>query len=160
MTEGNEIEQFYEESTNFEILYQETLTLINDLVIKRTERTTTHTQPITESIVNNEEDVRDEDSSSSADATTAGQKPAVKLPKLEIVKFRGDYTKWQSFIDNIKAATHSSATLSNIGKFNYLRCYVTGDALNTIEGLSLTNDNYIKALELLEDRYGRLPLDY
>ena len=27
-------------------------------------------------------------------------------------------------------------------------------ALNTIEGLSLTNDNYIKALELLEDRYG------
>ena len=67
LREGNEIEQFYEESTNFEILYQETLTLINDLVIKRTERTTTHTQPITESVVNNEEDVRDEDSSSSPD---------------------------------------------------------------------------------------------
>ena len=65
LTEGNEIEQFYEESTNFEILYQETLTLINDF-IKHTERTTTHTQPITESIVNNEEDVKDEDSSSSA----------------------------------------------------------------------------------------------
>ena len=109
MTEGNEIEQFYEESTNFEILFQETLTLINDLVIKRTERTTMHTQPITESIVNNEEDVRD--LSSSADASTAGQKPAVKLLKLEIVKFRGGYTKWQSLIDNIKAAIHSSATL-------------------------------------------------
>ena len=67
LTEGNEIEQFYEESTDFEILYQEKLTLINDLVIKRTERTTTHTQPVTESIGNNEEDVRDEDSSSSAD---------------------------------------------------------------------------------------------
>ena len=26
--------------------------------------------------------------------------------------------------------------------------------MNTIEELSLTNDNYIKALELLEDRYG------
>ena len=39
LREGKEIEQFYEESTNFEILYQETLTLINDLVIKRTERT-------------------------------------------------------------------------------------------------------------------------
>ena len=39
LTEGDEIKQFYEESTNFEILYQETLTLINDLVIKRTERT-------------------------------------------------------------------------------------------------------------------------
>ena len=110
MTEGNEIEQFYEESTNFGIS-QETLTLTNDLVIKCTERTTMHTQPITESIVNNEEDVRDEDSSPSADASTARQKPAVKLLKLEIVKFRGGYTKWQSLIDNIKAAIHSSATL-------------------------------------------------
>ena len=61
LTEGNKIEQFYEESTNFEILYQETLTLINDFVIKRTEHTTTHTQPITESVVYNEKDVRDED---------------------------------------------------------------------------------------------------
>ena len=128
--------------------------LINDLVIKRTERTTTHTQHITESISNKEEDMRDEDSPSSANLSTVGQRPAVKLPKLEIVKFRGDYTKWQSFIDRFKAAIHSSETLSNIDKINYLQCYVTGDALNTIEGLSLMNDNYIKALELLEDRYG------
>ena len=97
--------------------------------------------------------MRDEDLSSSADSSTAGQRPAVKLPKLEIVKFKGDYTKWQSFIESFKAAIHSSATLSNIDKFNYLRCYVARDAFNTIEGLSLTNDNYIKALELLEDRY-------
>ena len=97
---------------------------------------------------------RDEDSSSSADSGNVGQRPAVKLPKLEIVKFRGDYTKWQRFIDSFKAVIHSSATQSNIDKFNYLQCYVAGDALNTIEGLSLTNDNYIKALELLEDRYG------
>ena len=48
LTEGNEIEQLYVQSTNFEILYQETLTLINDLVIKCTERTTTLTQLITE----------------------------------------------------------------------------------------------------------------
>ena len=98
LTEGNKIEQFYEESKNFEILYQETLTLINDLVIKRTDRTTMHPQPITESIVHNEEDVKDEDSSSSTDSSTIGQRPAVKLSKLEIVKFRGDCLKWQSFI--------------------------------------------------------------
>ena len=39
LTEADEIEQFYEESTNFEVAYQETL------LIKRTERTTPHTQP-------------------------------------------------------------------------------------------------------------------
>ena len=73
LTESNEIEQFNEESTNCEILYQETLTLINDLVIKCTEgTTTTHTQPIT--------DMRDEDSFSSADSSTVGQKLAVKPP--------------------------------------------------------------------------------
>ena len=82
--------------------------------------------------------MRDEDSSSSADSSTVGQRAAVKLPKLELAKFKGDYTKWQSFIDSFKAAINSSATLSNIDKFNYLRCYVAGDALNTIEGLSLT----------------------
>ena len=38
--------------------------LNNDLVITGAERTATHTQPITESIVNNEEDVREKDSSS------------------------------------------------------------------------------------------------
>ena len=81
--------------------------------------------------------MRDEDSSFSADSSTVRQRPAVKLPKLEIVKFRGDYTKWQSFIDSFKAAIHSSATLSNIDKFNYWRCDVAGDALDTIEGLSL-----------------------
>ena len=155
LTERNEIEQFHEEWTNFEIVYHETLTLISDLGTKRAERTTTHTQPNTESIADNEEDVRGEDSSSNTDLSTVGQRPAVKLPKLETNKFRGDYTKWQSFIDSFKAAIQSSATLPNIDKFNYLQCYVAGvPLLNTIEGLSLTPDNYIKTSELLEDRYG------
>ena len=70
LTEADEIEQFYEESTNFEIAYQETL------LIKCTEHTTTYTQLITESIVNNEEDVRDKYLSSSADSSTIGQRTA------------------------------------------------------------------------------------
>ena len=45
-------------------------------------------QPITESIVNNKEGVRDEVSSSSVDSSAVEHRPAVKLPKLEIVKFR------------------------------------------------------------------------
>ena len=90
LTERNEIEQFYEESTSFEIVYQKTLTLIDGLVIKCT---TTFTQRITESTVSNEEDVRDEDLSSSAHSSTVGQRPAVKLPKLEIIKFTDDKAK-------------------------------------------------------------------
>ena len=107
LTEGKEIEQFYEESTNFEMLYQETLTLIDDLVIKCTTR---HTQSIKESTVNNEEGVRDKDSSSRAGSSTVGQRPAVKLPKLKVTKFRGDYTNWLSFMYSFKVTMHSSTT--------------------------------------------------
>ena len=111
LTEGDKIEQFYEESTNCEMAYQEILILINNLVIKRTERTARHTQPITEPNVNNEENVRYKDSSSSADSSTVGQRPAVKLPKLEIITFRGDYTKWLSFIDSFKQLCQTLTSL-------------------------------------------------
>ena len=87
------------------MLYQETLTLIDDLIIKRTTR---HTQSIKESTVNNEEGVRDKDSSSRAGSSTVRQRPAVKLPKLKITKFRGDYTNWLSFMYSFKVTMHSS----------------------------------------------------
>ena len=50
-------------------------------------------QPITESTVNYEEVVRDKESSSSAGSSTVGQRPAVKLPKVVIIIFKGDFTK-------------------------------------------------------------------
>ena len=49
--------------------------------------------------------------------------------------------------------------LNNIEKFNYLRCYLESDALHTITGLTLiagltlTNENYNKALDLSENQY-------
>ena len=39
-------------------------------------------------------------------------------------------------------------------KFNYLRCFLEGDALQAIAGFSLTNDNCKEALQLLQNRYG------
>ena len=77
----------------------------------------------------------------------------VKLPKLEISKFNGDPTKWQSFFDSFQAAVGKSTNLTGVEKFNYLRCFL-GAALHAIAGFSLTNDNYKEALELLQNRYG------
>ena len=64
--------------------------------------------------------MREEESSSCADSSTVGQRPAVKLPKLEIVKCRGEFTKWQSFIYSFEATLQSSVFPSNIDKFKYL----------------------------------------
>ena len=44
--------------------------------------------------------------------------------------------------------------ISNIEKFTYLKGFLSGNALQTIEGMPLTSDNYIIAKDLLEKRYG------
>ena len=48
----------------------------------------------------------------------------------------------------------SSSNLSGVKKFNYLRCFLDGEASHAIAGLSLTNENYKEALDLLKNRYG------
>ena len=57
-------------------------------------------------------------------------------------------------MDSFNAAVHNSKALSNVEKFNYLRTFLEGEAQHTISGLSLTNDNYNEALNLLKNRIG------
>ena len=44
--------------------------------------------------------------------------------------------------------------LSNIEKFNYLRSKINGDAHRAISGLSLPNENYIIAVDILREGFG------
>ena len=95
--------------------------------------------------------------SSNEAATTVSSSSAylsMKLPKLEIKKFKGDPTMWQSFHDSFDCAVHQNESLSNIQKMNYLINFVEGQAAETIKGLSLKNDNYLIALDLLKERFG------
>ena len=46
----------------------------------------------------------------------------VYLQEMEILKFTGELTKWQAFIDLHETTINSSSNLSNIKKFNYPRC--------------------------------------
>ena len=101
-------------------------------------------------------DSKNENSSKKTEITTktVSAKSNVKLPKLEIAKFSGEYIKWQTFKDSFDVAVHSCKSLSNVEKFNYLRGYLEEDALHCISGLALTNENYLEALRLLTERYG------
>ena len=80
-------------------------------------------------------------------------KKSVALPKLQIKKFSGDCTEWQSFIETFDEAIHKNKTLSNIEKFTYLTSFVTDDAHSCIKGLKLSNDNYQNARDLLFKRF-------
>lgn len=75
------------------------------------------------------------------------------LPPLIIKTFDGNVTQWKLYYESFKAAVHES-NLSNIEKFNYLKSFLKGNALQVIDGLALTNENYEAALKLLQERFG------
>ncbi|XP_063411556.1 uncharacterized protein LOC134694475 [Mytilus trossulus] len=78
-----------------------------------------------------------------------------RLPKLTLPNFSGDILEWQFFWDSFESTIHHNSTLSDIQKFSYLKSLLQSDAANVVSGLTMTNPNYYKAIELLTNRYGQ-----
>jgi len=83
-------------------------------------------------------------------------KHSMKLPKLELIPFGGDKTKWSEFWDSFKCSVHENKTLSNSEKFNYLKSKLYGEAQRAVSGLTLSDINYKIAIEILRDRFGNV----
>lgn len=82
-----------------------------------------------------------------------------RLPPIEIKPFDGtNIEDFIPFINIFKAVFHSDANISPCQKLYYLRTYLQSEALDIIKNLSLTDDNYLSALELLEKRYNNVPM--
>ena len=79
----------------------------------------------------------------------------VKLPKLNIKKFDGDFTMWSSFWDIFNASVHKRTDLEGIEKFTYLKGLLEGDALKLVEGFQLESHYYDEAVKLLKNTFGR-----
>ena len=79
---------------------------------------------------------------------------SVKLPKLDMLTFSGDKLKWSEFWDAFENAVHNKKKMSNVEKFNYLKSKVSGEARSAIQGLTLSNENYGVAIDLLKERFG------
>ncbi|XP_071961249.1 uncharacterized protein [Antedon mediterranea] len=77
-----------------------------------------------------------------------------KLPKFEIKKFFGEISEWQTFWDQFCAVVDST-TIPKVNKFTYLKNLLSGEALNSIAGLALTDINYDIAIQSLKARFGR-----
>ena len=94
--------------------------------------------------------------------SNTGQVPArtsqakAKLPKLTLPKFRGEFTKWNTFWDSFQSAVHENPEISQVDKFNsYLNSVLVGPAARAISGLTLTASNYEKTVRILQDRFGK-----
>ncbi|GFQ98381.1 integrase catalytic domain-containing protein [Trichonephila clavata] len=86
-----------------------------------------------------------------------------RLPKLTLESFSGkDISSFPSFGAKFKSAVDDNSNLNDVDKFSYLKSVVTSDAELAIRGLTLTPENYAKAVKILEDRFGRkeLIVDY
>ena len=78
----------------------------------------------------------------------------VRLPKLQLPSFDGNFKDWSAFWDSFDSAINSNQSLTPIERFSYLRASLRGSAAATINGLSLSSANYEAAVALLKERYG------
>lgn len=82
-----------------------------------------------------------------------------KLPKIELSKFSGKLTDWLGFWAQFKKI-HENVNLSNSDKFSYLiQSLVKGtEAYDIISVFPQSEENYEKAVETLQKRYGNLDM--
>ena len=78
-----------------------------------------------------------------------------KLPKIELPKFNGDFTKFCSFWESFQSSVDRNPNLSTIDKFSYLKALLEGSAARSVQGLALTEANYTAATDILRERFGR-----
>lgn len=84
------------------------------------------------------------------------QKPlnsGAKIPDLKIPTFHGDFSQWSSFYDIFNTLIIKNPSLSNVQRLMHLKGCLTGEPLNLINNLQLTNTNFDIAIKTLTDRY-------
>ena len=77
-----------------------------------------------------------------------------KLPKLELPKFSGNPLDWPDFWDQFQTSIHSSSGLSDTDCLNYLKKYLCISTAVSVSGLTLSSQNYKKAISILQKRFG------
>jgi hypothetical protein len=99
--------------------------------------------------------LEDGDANSQGSGRTIQQ--AIKLPKIDLPKFGGDVLKFTSFWQQFESCVDQQE-LPDITKFNYLVGLLKGDAKYVLEGLSITQENYAVAKDIIVKRFGRKEL--
>lgn len=80
-------------------------------------------------------------------------KSAVRLPRLELVSFSGEPTKWPIFYETFKRTIHENPDLSDNERIQYLIGQLSGRALSVCTGVAPNADNYDIIWKTLVDKY-------
>lgn len=80
--------------------------------------------------------------------TTMAPMPAISIPE-----FNGSYETWVNFKQTFDSLVSQNPTLTNLQKFYYLKSALQGGAAQIISSITISEENYDNAWQLLTDRY-------
>ncbi|XP_055910735.1 uncharacterized protein LOC129945101 [Eupeodes corollae] len=79
---------------------------------------------------------------------------SLKLPKLQLRKFDGNFQDWLPFWEQFRTAVHENNSLSSSDKFSYLESVLVGSAKKVIAGFTASEMCYDAAVSLLQEQFG------
>lgn len=94
------------------------------------------------------------DTSNSSAFTGQGQCSMVKLPRIQLPTFSGQYEEWPTYQDMFTSLVHKNTSISDVQKLHYLKSSVTGEAELILRHVQVTDSNYDQAWHMLKERYG------
>ncbi|XP_055542804.1 uncharacterized protein LOC129728392 [Wyeomyia smithii] len=77
----------------------------------------------------------------------------LRLPKIDLPKFNGDFSKWLSFRDTFSSMVHSNADIPIVAKLQYLLQTLQGEARKPFESVDVEADSYASVWDALLKRY-------
>ena len=80
-------------------------------------------------------------------------KPTVKLPKLSLPIFSGEYLKFNAFWQAFEISVISQ-NIPNTSKFAYLNLLLSRDAGHAVCGIATTDAGFTDACSILNERFG------
>lgn len=83
----------------------------------------------------------------------ASSSSMVRLPKISIPMFSGKYAEWTTFRDLFVSLIHKNSSLDGVQKLHYLKSHLSGEAEQLIRQTPITDANYLKCWQQLEERY-------
>ena len=98
-------------------------------------------------------DATDDETSSISSSHPSHRENNVRLPRIEVPTFDGQYKDWKTFFDMFKGTVHNQPTLPKVQKLYYLKGALKGEAKRVLAHLPTTEANYDVALKFLQDRY-------
>lgn len=78
---------------------------------------------------------------------------SIRLPKIELPSFDGNYLEWTKFKDLFTSMVHNNTEIGKAQKLHYLKSVIKGDAATILHSIEVTDANYDEAWCLLEERY-------